>query len=353
MDKRKMYLMKRPENGVWYFRRPIPKELQPFVQSGNKQTITMSLKTKKLNEARQLHHEHWMESERVLAEARATAKAGGVANGGMAGKKATARALVTKRPLREFSKPELQGLVQRWYLRAMGDALERSRSMFNFGEPEERKRALAELDSELASLERREGAVLDVWTTPTKRAIIEAAGGYITAGHPGAFMETNMWFTAIVREALIRLNRYSFGIQQTGTPPSLEDSTPELSSSALVRVSNAAPSITLDELLEKFDKDPDRAHIKPKTRDEYRLVYAMLREAVGGSTPLASITREQIKWLQDVYRSLPAHFARLYPKKTLRQAAEQAKQDGRPPMERATFNKRMTLLSGVFLYAEK
>jgi hypothetical protein len=63
------------ENGLWYFRRPIPTKLQPYVRNGNRCCFTVSLKTQNLHDARRMHHEHWMESERVLKEAGALAEA--------------------------------------------------------------------------------------------------------------------------------------------------------------------------------------------------------------------------------------------------------------------------------------
>lgn len=349
-----MYLMRRPENGMWYFRRPIPKELQPFVVCGNKQTFTVSLRTKNLAEARRMHHEHWMESERVFDEARSRAKAGvtvGSAKNG--GKSPTAKQVVARRPVHQFTKSELLALVQRWFLAEQETSLARHRNLFNFSDSDERKQALASLASELAILELRDGAQMDFLTSVAKKKIVEDAGGIVTLVHPGTFTETHFWFTAIVRESLIMLNRFATGILEKGTPPQLDALSPELSGITLRKeaATSLVSAVTLRDLIERHEKDPNRQHVKAKTRDETKLVYSMLTEALGETTSLASITREKIKELQDLYRNLPAHFTRLYPNKTLRQAAELAKRDGRPPMERATFNKRMTLLSGVFRYA--
>lgn len=355
MKERKMYLTKRPENGVWYFRRPIPKELQPFVVSGNKQTITVSLKSKSLAEARKHHHAHWMESERVLDEARARKDAGASAVRNdfklTHGKKPTSRELVTKRGFGEFTKAELMAIVQRWYSQTQEKNLERCRFTFNFGDSESKKHALADLDTQLFSLERRDSAEPDFEVFRMIREMVESAGGYVSITKDGGEIDLHLWFVAVVRERLIQLNRFSRGILETGVPPLFVDASPEFAIAQSGASLGGKPSASLDDLILRFDKDPSHEHLKQKTRDEFKLVYAMLREFVGGATPCQSITREHITELRDVYQNIPAHSASLYPKKKMREVAELAKRDGKLPMERSTFNKRMTLLASLFNFA--
>ena len=349
METLPMYILRRPaKNGVWYFRRPIPKELQPFIDFGNRDTFTVSLKTKNLKEALPLHHVQLAESERLLEEARQRAKTGFP----IKHQNGVAKDSLKKRPLSAFSKEELTCLVQKWYLKAQAEALEVNRAIFSSADAEERRETLSELELELAKLEGRD-------TQPNfepyrvMREIMEEAGGYLEAFTPGNKVIEQMWFLAVVKEALIRRALFAQGVLTRGIPPVFEDASPELSTVALAKAANAPASITLDQLIERFEKDPSREEVKPKTRDEFKLVYAMLREAIGGNTPIANITREQLRDLQGVYRELPPNFKKLYPGKTMKEVAELAKRDGREPLGRATFNKRFTLLSGVFNYAER
>ena len=354
----KMYLMKRPENGVWYFRRPIPKELRPFVLGHGKVTLTVSLKTKNLTEARLRHHECWMDSERLIENAKAQASAAASAATavklrGKGDSTNTAREAMAPRPFSEFSEAELETLIHRWFLARQAEALEKFRLIFNFGELDERKEALATLDRELAGWELRgeSGNLRNAEVYRVCREILETAGGSVTFFKPVSAMFRWSKFVSLVRESLILLNRYSHGILQNGSPPSHESTSPELSASRLAASVRSVGTVRVRELIEKFENEPNRSHVKPKTRDEFKLVYQMLIEFVGSDTPVATVTREQIKQLQDVYRHLPPHSKMLYPGKTMREAAELAKKKGVAPMERATFNKRMSLVSSLFRYA--
>ena len=340
-----MYLKKR--KGWWIFRRPIPKALQPFVTKGCRTEFIVSLKTKNRGAVSSLYADALRESERIIDEAAATAKA---ANGREAeppkqtGHRTEA---LSGRPLHKFTQAELQILVHQWYLKSKAETLGEARFVFGMCDQEDRQSELAKLDSQLACLERRNGASPDLETNRQVRTIIEAAGGFVNWWHPASFLHTHSWFTSVVREGLISLNRYAQAIIETGSPPTLELS---LSTPAMA-VEKTSISISLDSLMERFEKDPNRNHVKQKTRDEFQLVYRMLRESIGGDTPVATIKRAQIKELQDIYRQLPPRFSSLYPGKKLMEVVEMAKKDGREPMERATFNKRMTLLSSVFRYA--
>lgn len=349
-----MYLIQR--RGVWYFRRPIPAKLQPFVPNGNRNCFTVSLKTRSIREARRRREDHWEQTDRILDEAKAQAR---MREGSFetsfrsqTEKRGTSRQLLAKRPLEGFSKGELMTLVQKWFLSAKQDALERYRGIYHFDEKSDRERALSELAAQLSSLQKQDGAKPDFDAFAVRRRIIEDAGGFISGFYPGDAVETHaVWFTGIVREGLIRLNGFARTILETGVPPALDGGSPELTASVQHGSGCEVHSITLDELIERFEREPKRENVKQKTRDEFRLVYSMLRDVVGGTTPLRSITREKIKGIPELYRHLPAHSSRLYPGKSLKEAAELAKGQGKRPMERATLNKRMTLLSAVFRYA--
>lgn len=348
-----VYLFKRTENGFWYFRRPIPKRLQPFLNLGNKRTaiIAISLKSAKLDpKARARHHELLLESERLFEEAEERAKA--AENGGAEICNGTGPAdTLKRRMLIEFSDSELVSLVQRWFLKEQANALEKSRSIYNFSTKEVRRDHIAALQSRLSALtdENRDGPALETLTT--KRIILEEAGGAIELVKRGRAIGIDRDLTEWVGEALALTIRYSLAIVETGMPPVLQSLSPHLSPAALEEASRRKNSITLNELVERFDKDARERELKPRTLDEFAIVYRMLREFLGSDTPIDSITRDQMRELQGLYASLPAHSPRLYRGKSLREAAELAKKEKREPMERATFNKRITLLAAIFNFA--
>jgi len=169
-----MYLKKR--NGWWIFRRPIPKALQPFVANGCRTEFIVSLKTKIRGDVSRLYADALRESERIIEEAAATAKA---ANGreAEAPKQTSNRAEpLSLRPLHKFTQAELQVLVHRWYLKAKADTLAEARFVFGMCDQEDRQAELAKLASQLACLERRSGASQDLETNRQVRTIIEEAG---------------------------------------------------------------------------------------------------------------------------------------------------------------------------------
>ncbi|MCW0216892.1 MAG: site-specific integrase, partial [Prosthecobacter sp.] len=345
MDEPQMYLKKR--KGWWIFRRPIPKAMQPFITQGCRTEFIVSLKTKDRRQLSKLYAEALRESDRVIDEAGALAKASNGRSVDATKPTGKREEALTRRPLHEFTRSELHVLVHRWYLKAKEDVLAEAHFIFGMCESDERQAELLKLDQQLRCLQRRDGEYADLETFRQAREIVEEAGGSVNWWSPAPFAETHSWFIASVREGLISLNGYARGIIENGTPP---DSGHLLTPP--VEASPAPPtSISLNELMKRFDSDPNREHVKKKTRDEFQLVYRMLREFVGGETAIAAITRGQIKELQDMYRQLPARFSSLYPGKELRETVKLAKQDGREPMERATFNKRMTLLSSVFRFA--
>lgn len=343
MDKPKMFLKKR--NGWYIFRRPIPKDLQPFIAKGSRTEFIRSLKTKDFKKVSIPYADVLRVSEQVFEEAAALQKA---SNGRKSGIPHDSKKRLERRPFHEFSRAELHHILHRWYLQAKAAALEERRFDFNVCTPEERQDEIATLKGQLDGLQKRNGENGDRESYATVRRLIENAGGELEWPDRASFLEKKIWFEAMVRECLISLKCYALSILETGTPPAVEFIPPEFGTRTH---DNIPASISLNELIRRFESEPNRGDVKPKTRDEFQLVYRMLREAVGEETPIAAISREKIKELQDFYRQLPARFTSLYPDKKMQEIVKLAKADNRPPMERATFNKRMTLLSSLFRYA--
>ncbi len=346
-----MYLQRR-ENGVWYFRRPVPKELQPYVQMKNSREFNISLKTTKIGEARSRRDARWEESDLVLDKAKTLMKAGN-RPAKTEGDKTPVKALLSKRPAEQFTRDELTRLTQAWYAEAEGQTLARYRRLFSEGDRDDRREARETVQNELDSLQRKDGASVDLLTPATKRQIVEQAGGIVHHVKSAAFVLVDSYFSQLVREGLIRLRLYAQGILETGLPPKLDETTPELAAMSRKAASVEKPSISVNELIERFQSDPERQHIKPKTRDEFKLVYKLMRDAFGPDKPIAAITRDDAKEIQRLYQRMPKRASRQFASKPLREAVKLAEEQGLSPISRATFNKRMTLLIGVFNYAVK
>lgn len=353
MKPSKMYLQKRPENGVWYFRRPIPKDLRDFVNFGNRREFVISLKTDKLPDARKAHHGLWMESERLLEEAKQRKKAAGGENVFTESQRENqgAKDSLKRRPVEKFSRAELVTLAHRWFAgewQAWLDKYQKRPALMN---GTERQQEAEKLETEIEALISGE-VFQEQRLAALRRQIIEDAGGYMTLRRSHSAWDAYAEFGSLVLEGALAVRRLAVAFLRTGQPPAMEHLALRLA--PMVKdAAKAASSVSLDSLIERFSKDPKRNDLKPKTRDEFALVCGVLREMLGAETPIAAITREQMREIQELYMQLPAHAGTLYPGKTLRESVALAKREGKEPMARATFNKRMTMISGLFRFAVK
>jgi integrase len=112
-----------------------------------------------------------------------------------------------------------------------------------------------------------------------------------------------------------------------------------------------ANSITLDELIDRFDKCPRRQHLRKATRAEYPLIYRALREQIGGSTPIAAIGRDAIRAVAETLRHVPSRATLTARKTPLRELAADAQSRGLPLPPAKTYNKKVQQMSALFGYA--
>src|SRR5262249_12080626 len=90
-------------------------------------------------------------------------------------------------------------------------------------------------------------------------------------------------FYSLVRQGLFRLNDIARSLVKTGRLPQSPNEENDLALPSAVFASNGATkSITLDELIDRFDNDPRRQLLRQATREEYQLIYRALREHIGG-----------------------------------------------------------------------
>lgn len=351
-----MYLFRRGNGGL-YFRRPVPKDLQPFLNGGNRKEIMISLRSKALTEqVREAHHQYHMDSERLLEEARLrkTAAASGNITPKTRPPKEAPKDSIKRRAAHEFSEGELRTIGQRWYSTERAETVEQALVVFNFGDADERHLALEDNKKRLDSLQRVSGAAFSHQVPALLRELVEKAGGFLSHLPPYPEFMKVASLEMSLRQGLIELALLEKEILTTGLAPKLEPTlTTLVSSETPVQTVKAPATITLDELITRFDGDFDRENLQPKTRDEAKLVFGILRELLGGATPVGEITRDQLKNLRMICLELPAHYKISYKGKSLQEIPALAKADGKLPMMKSTFNKRMTVISGLFNYAVK
>lgn len=219
-------------------------------------------------------------SERILEEAESRRKAAKGRPMAVSEVKTKQTNRLVRRPFYEFSRQELEGIVQRWYAKAKPEAIETAQFLFNLRGPEDRADELRRLEKQLESLERRSPTADDIDLLSQIRVMIEEAGGCITAVRPAGFTDTHVWLMSTVREAMLSINRACSSVLETGILPAVEKPM-QIVQQSPVMIAATVPSVTLEELIQQFDSDPKNQDWEPKTRDEFKLIYDLLRECIG------------------------------------------------------------------------
>ncbi|GGF76951.1 hypothetical protein GCM10011332_33650 [Terasakiella brassicae] len=110
------------------------------------------------------------------------------------------------------------------------------------------------------------------------------------------------------------------------------------------------PSITLDDLYQRYMDDPARNRSK-KTVMTYQSVYNVLIDIFGADKPIADIDREDCRQFMDVVRHLPANARKKFPKKSLVKISAIARERKMKPMAPLTINKYVNKLSAMLNWA--
>ncbi len=96
--------------------------------------------------------------------------------------------------------------------------------------------------------------------------------------------------------------------------------------------------LTLAQLIERYHKDPSRAHVLSRTREGYGLVLNVFQELLGSDRPVDEITREDCRRVRDILMALPPNAKKRFPGLTLQQAAVMAADNGLPTENQAVVN---------------
>ncbi|WP_167730158.1 site-specific integrase [Terasakiella sp. SH-1] len=110
------------------------------------------------------------------------------------------------------------------------------------------------------------------------------------------------------------------------------------------------PSLTLDELYHRYMDDPARSRSR-KTIMTYQSVYNVLMEIFGDDKPIGDIDREDCRQFMNVVRHLPANAKKRFPRKSLVEISELAKERRMKPMAPLTINKYVNKLSAMLNWA--
>ncbi|WP_251031677.1 DUF6538 domain-containing protein [Paraburkholderia strydomiana] len=115
--------------------------------------------------------------------------------------------------------------------------------------------------------------------------------------------------------------------------------------------SKARGGVTVDQAIEKFTNDSQRANLSRKNIKGYEPGFKLLREVAGGGCPLGAVTREHARRVLDVLAHLPANATKRFSGMTLLEAADHAKRNGVPPITAKTAENILFNFSSFFRWA--
>jgi integrase len=110
--------------------------------------------------------------------------------------------------------------------------------------------------------------------------------------------------------------------------------------------------VSLSDLIDRFTADK-ASRLSPGKATEYAALYRLLKELWGESKPVREIDRADCRAVRDIVSSLPPHASKHWPRLTLPQAAEHAREHGIPPMDPATANAYPSRLSTLLRWAQR
>ena len=110
-------------------------------------------------------------------------------------------------------------------------------------------------------------------------------------------------------------------------------------------------SKSLNQVIQIYEEDPDRANIVAKTRTEDKRTFAYLREVVGGETPIQSVGRSQCQAFRDLICALPKNARNVCRGLSGKEAAQKAKIDNLVKLSAKGANKYIHKLSALMTYA--
>jgi integrase len=114
---------------------------------------------------------------------------------------------------------------------------------------------------------------------------------------------------------------------------------------------SSSPTVTLDKLIQRFESDPSRAHVRDKSRQAYKGIFRVARDVLGSDTPVDEITRENCRVLRDILLKLPRNATQHFPNLTVQEIVETPASKDLPTLTNNTVKNYLQNLSALFSYA--
>lgn len=320
-------LLKR--GSTYYLRVKVPNELRAII---GKTEVKESLKTGVHKEALELVR---AASARVDAQFAAAAK--------------KLRQPAPKR--REISKHEIQQMAMLWLHKTEAEqvAAETAESVLSF---EDREAAGIDLANELGALralasgDDPDGILM---VQPVIHQLMKENEIELEPTDPGY----KLLFGFVRRAMMENVRRRQHRLEAGHDHKAFDDLFGSVFGDSARPTTSPAKSLTVDELIDRYRKDPARGGVSEGTWSKYNTVFRLMREELGRKTPIREITRDDFARIRDILNVVPANTTKKYPKKTFAEVAEMAKQKGLAPMSVTTAKGHLHSLSSIFNYAVK
>lgn len=113
----------------------------------------------------------------------------------------------------------------------------------------------------------------------------------------------------------------------------------------------AISTVTLVDLIKRYNADPTRAAPSPKTKLKQDAQARLFKDVIGGKTLVSAIGREQARKLLDTVKALPSNATKRFPRKKLAEVLEIAMAKELVPMSVSTANSYMSAFASLLDFA--
>jgi integrase len=113
----------------------------------------------------------------------------------------------------------------------------------------------------------------------------------------------------------------------------------------------AISTVTLADLIKRYNADPTRAAPSPKTKLKQDAQARLFKDVIGGKTLVSAIDRAKARQFLDTVKVLPSNATKRFPKKKLAEVLEIAKTNELAPMSVTTANSYMSAFVSLLDFA--
>jgi integrase len=322
-------MARRPEHlqlrgSTWWLRVRVPDELRPIL---GKLEIRRTLGTSDAAEAKRRVRIERIKVEAEFDDARASLERQRAA----AGRASAAQVILTEE--------QVWALATRWFIEQERAGVSRP---VEIGDEE----VIQNLSEDLVHVERFDEVSATVREEVDK--LLAEAG--VLPGDGEVEPEWRKKLSRAVHSAMIEREKRLLNRVAGGTSVHLNPNFHGLSAATELKPV-AISTVTLADLIKRYNADPTRAAPSSKTKLKQDAQARLFKDVIGGKTLVSAIGREQARKLLDTVKALPSNATKRFPKTKLVEVLEIAKAKELPPMSVTTANSYMSAFVSLLDFA--